>query len=208
MSVPVLVTLPDSCAATAVMGLEVVVGETTSPFTMNSQQYLWPGERWVLSFNLPAITSRALAAEWKAFGLKMKGKYNRFLCGDPLGKVPRGVATGTPVIDGAGQTGNVLATSGWTTGVTGIMLKGDYFQLGTGMSSTLHMLTEDANSDGSGDTLLNFEPSVKTSPADGAVITVQNPRGLFKLTSNSFTWAAAPGPVWRMSFDAVEAIDA
>lgn len=203
-----LITIPDTCAASAVIGLERVVGETTSPFSFSSQQYDWGGERWRISFSLPNIVDRSLAGQWKAFGAAMRGKYNIFLCGDPLGKVPTGIATGTPLVDGGGQTGNTLNTKGWSNNITGILNAGDYFQLGTGVNARLYMLTETANSDGSGEATLRFEPALRSSPADNAAVIIDNPRGAFRLTSNSFSWSISPGSVYRMSFDAVEVVSA
>ena len=40
-----------------------------------------------------------------------------------------GVATGTPVVSGAGQTGSTLNTSGWTASTTGILKAGDVFTI-------------------------------------------------------------------------------
>ncbi len=68
--------------------------------------------------------------------------------GDPVNTSPRGAATGTPLVKGASQTGNTLTTDGWTTGVTGILKAGDWIQLGTGSTSTLHKLQQAADSDG------------------------------------------------------------
>lgn len=205
MSVPALIALPDTCAASLVMSMTRVVEETTSPFTLEDQAFKWPGERWSISFAPPVLTSREIAAPWLAFGLAMEGKFNRFLYGDPLGKVPRGVATGTPLVDGGAATGNTLPTKGWTHSITGILKKGDYIQLGTGLSARLHMLIADANSDGAGKAVLNIVPALKSSPADNAAVIVQNARGCFKMTSNQFSWSVAPGPVYRVSFEAVHA---
>lgn len=208
MSTPQLIGVPDTCAASVIMTLNRVIGETESPFTLESQAFRWPGEQWAISFNLPSITSRAVASEWIAFGAAMEGKYNRFLFGDPLGRAPRGVATGSPVVDGLGQTGNTLITKGWTISTNNILMKGDYIQIGTGLSAKLHMVIENANSDGSGVATLNIVPALRASPADGAAIIVNNARGVFKFTQNSFSWSASPGPVYRLSFDAVEAVGA
>lgn len=209
MSAPPLLNLPSSsCAANVVMTLVRTVGQTVSPFTKESQEFLWPGEQWAMSFDMPPMVSRAVAADWQAFALKLKGKYGRFLAGDPSAKNPRGVATGTPLVKGAGQTGNTLLTDGWTNSVTGILLKGDYFQIGTGSSSRLHMITEDANSNGSGEALLTFEPALRYSPTDNLALTVINPRGVFQLSSNDYAWSVNPGPVYRLSFQAVEVVNA
>ena len=208
MSAPQLIEMPDTCAASVIISLNRIIGETQSPFTFESQAFKWPGEQWGISLNLPNITKRDIAAEWIAFGAAMEGKYNRFLLGDPMGKVPRGVATGTPLVNGGGQSGNTLVTDGWTASTNNIMRKGDYIQLGTGLSAKLHMLISDASSDSSGVANLNIVPALRQSPADNASIIVNNARGLFKLTQNTFSWSVNPGPIYRLSFEAVEAVGA
>lgn len=209
MSTPPLVDVPTSvCVASVIMTLTRVVGLTESPYTLEEQAFRWPGERWSIDFRLPPVTNRATASDWMAFGAKLEGKYGRFLIGDPAARTPRGVATGTPLVDGGGATGNTLPTKGWTSGVTNILRKGDYIQLGTGVNSRLHMITEDADSNGSGEANLSIVPALRSSPADNAPIVVTNPKGLFRLVDNSFAWSVDPGPVYRFSFQAVEVLNA
>lgn len=209
MTTPPLVNVPTSaCFASVVMGINRVVGVTSSPFTLNEQAFKWPGEQWFIELNMPPFNNRKVASDWQAFGMNLEGRFGRFLMGDPLGKVPRGVASGSPKVDGPSQSGNTLVTKDWTPDVTGIMLKGDYIQLGTGVASRLHMVTEDVNSDSSGDAILKIQPALRTSPADSAAIVVNNARGVFRLDSNTWSWSVSPGPVYRMSFRAMEVVDA
>lgn len=197
-----------SCPANVIMSLRRTVGVTMSPFTLEEQFYKWPGEQWVMSFQMVPMTQRAIASEWIAFGLKLQGTYNQFLMGDPSAKTPRGIATGTPLVNGLNQTGNTLVTDGWTPSQTGIMKAGDYIQIGTGVDAQLYMVTADANSDGSGNANLSIEPSLRTSPANNAAIIVTEPKGLFRLVDNSFSWSVSPGPLYRMSFEAQEVVNA
>lgn len=209
MTTPPLLDLPSSaCVANVVMSLERAVGITESPFTFEEQAFQWEGERWLVDFELPPITSRAIAADWQAWGVKIKGTFGRFLMGDPSARIPRGVATGTPVVKGANQVGETLITDGWTINTNGIMLKGDYFQLGTGASSRLYMLTEDVNSNGSGEATLSFGPALRSSPSDDAPLVVTDAKGVFRLTENVFPWSVQPGKVWRFSFSAIEVVNA
>jgi hypothetical protein len=55
--------------------------------------------------------------------------WGTFLLGDGAGKVARGIATGTPVVGSALQTGTSLVTKGWTATQTGILVVGDYIQV-------------------------------------------------------------------------------
>lgn len=208
MAVPPLVNMPQSsCMASITMGLVRVVGVSQSPFTLEEQSYKWPGEMWTVDFVMPPMKDD-VAREWKAFGLKLQGQYGYFLMGDPLGRVPKGVATGTPLVNGINQNGNTLSTNGWTPNVQNILMAGDYIQLGSGVSSKLHMVTENVNSNSSGEANLPLEPALRSSPADNAPIVVNNPRGVFRLTSNTWMWQVSPGPFYRMSFQAQEVVSA
>lgn len=207
MAVPPLIELPSSsCMASLVMSLTRVVAVTESPYTLGQQAFKWPGERWSVSFRMPTITRRDVAADWISFGAKLQGRYGRFLLGDPLGRVPRGVATGSPVVSGAGQTGNSLNTTGWAPSTSFIMRKGDYIQLGISENARLHLVVDDVNSDASGNAVLKIEPALRVSPADGSSIIVNNARGLFRLDSNNFSWSVFPGPQYQLSFEATEVL--
>lgn len=209
MSTPPLLNLPSSsCIASVVMTLTRAVGVTQSPFTFEEQSYRWPGEMWSMEFALPPIKNRAVASEWKAFALKLEGQYGRFLIGDPSARLPAGSAMGTPLVNGINQTGNTLVTDGWTPNQTGALLPGDYIQLGTGASAKLHMITAPVTVDGSGNANLEFVPALRSSPADNAPIVISDAKGVFKLTSNSFSWQVSPGGIYRISFSAQEVVSA
>lgn len=210
MTTPPLVDVPSSsCAAYVTMSLERKVEVTESPFTFDGQGFIWPGERWRIDFNLPNITSREIASDWITFGLLLKGKYGRFLFGDPSAKNPRGSASGTPLVDGADILGDAIPTKGWDPNITGILKKGDYIQLGTGLSSRLYMCTADVNSDGSGNASVPLVPGILTSPSDESAIVVVNPCGVFRLVDNTWSWSVGPGPLYPpLSFSAIGVVNA
>lgn len=177
-----------------------VVGESRSPFTFERQTYEWSGQWWELDIALPPM-DRATSAPWRAFLAALRGKAGTFLFVPPTGRTPLGIGTGTPLVAGAGQSGGVLVTDGWTAGQTGILKAGDYLQLGT----ELHKVLTDANSDGGGNATFNIWPDMRAVPADNAAITVTNPAGLFALASNARSWDESEGPIYDISFSAVEA---
>ena len=137
-----------------------------SPINRASQRLELQGQRWRASFTLPPL-NRAQAAPWIAFFLKMKGKVNSFSCSDPDWQKNLGPWTGTPSVAGAGQTGTTLNIDGATASVNGWGKAGDYFVAG----SKLKRLTQDADSDGSGNVTLHFEPPFYTAPNDNSAIT-------------------------------------
>lgn len=100
--------------------------------------------------------------------------------------------SGTPIVNGAGQTGSVLVTNGWTTGVSGLLNVGDVFTIAgvytvnpVNLQSTgalqQFVVTATAASDGGGNSSISIYPAitvtgayqtVTASPANGASISV------------------------------------
>lgn len=199
------VTFPNVGIRAMNIRARTVVGISSSPFTGQQQVYKHQGEWWEAEVTLPPM-KRATAEQVAAFLIKMKGQYGTFLLGDPANTSPRGVGTGTPLVNGAGQTGSSLVTDGWTVSTTGILKAGDWIQLGTGSSTTLHKVLDDVDSDGSGNATLEIFPSLRSSPDDDATITVSSPKGIWRLASNQMEYSIDEASVYGITFACVEAI--
>lgn len=88
----------------------------------------------------------------------------------------KGTATGTPLSNGATQTGASIVTDGWTASVTGILKKGDVItfagvnavnpisKASTGALKQF-VVTADVDSDGTGNATISISPSITTSGA-------------------------------------------
>jgi len=140
--------------------------EFVSDISRAVQRVQLSGPRWVASYSLPAMT-RDTAVEWITFFNSLRGNQNTFDAFDPEGKFPRGSGGGVPLVNGASQTGTSLITDGWPLSQTGILLKGDYFSV----NGELKQITVNANSDGGGNSTITFDPPLRDSPADDALIT-------------------------------------
>jgi hypothetical protein len=141
--------------------------------------------------------SRANMAAMIAAITALKGSVGTFYFG-PQGDetLPRGIATGTPRVNGAGQSGSsTIVTDGWTVSQTGIMKAGDWISI----NNHLHIVLEDANSDSSGNATLSIWPKVRTSTNDNDVITVNNPKGIFRLKSGSQDHVHTAGGFYRIA---------
>src|ERR1700722_7468508 len=104
-----------------------------------------------------------------------------------------GLLGGTPVVNGANQTGSSLITNGWTASVTGLLNVGDVFTMagvfainpanGQSTGQFLNMVvTAPVNSDSGGNATIPISPGITTtgafatasaSPANLASITVK-----------------------------------
>lgn len=129
-------------------------------------------QRWGIEGTYPPML-RSTFAPVIGFALAQRGQYETFTLTPPaLWSSARGIATGTPVVKGAAQTGRTVLTEGWTASQTGILLAGDFIKFAG--DSKVYMVTADCNSDGAGDASVVIEPALMASPADHAVITVNS----------------------------------
>ena len=104
-------------------------------------------QRWLVTADWMGLT-RVQFAPIQAFVIAQRGQWDNFTMLLPGHKAPQGVATGTPLVNGAGQSGRALATKGWSASVTGILKAGDFIGL-TGQTK-VYMVTADASSDAGG----------------------------------------------------------
>ncbi len=199
--------LPSSYRAASVTpSLVFINSQTTSPFSLQTQTYSWGGERWEFDVQIPPTNDRDTAEDFIAFAMQLKGSYGTFLMGDPAFPTPRGSWGGTPLVNGANQTGNTLVIDGASLNTTNYARTGDYFQVGTGLSARLYKVMADANSDGSGNVTLSVSPSVRPATANNATITTTYPKGLFRMAEDSVTWGYDNNKMFRYSFKAIEAL--
>jgi len=182
-----------------------IVGMNVSPFSAAQQVYKYTGQFWEADISLP-VMKREDAEYWVTFLMKLNGVYGTFLLGDPAASTPRGVATGSPVVNGASQTGNELITDGWTVSTTGILKAGDYIQLGSGSSSRLYKVLDDVDSDASGNATLTIWPNLRSSPDDDDTIVTTNCKGVFRLSSNVTEMNVNEASLYGVTFGAKEAL--
>lgn len=198
-------TFPDIGIRSINIRAITVVGASVSPFTGQQQVYKHQGQWWEMEVSMPAM-KRDEAEQVASFLLKMNGKYGTFLLGDKANTAPRGIGTGSPLVKGGSQTGDQLLTDGWTSSTTGILKAGDWIQVGSGSSTRLHKVLDDVNSDGSGNATLNIFPNIRTSPADNTVITVNSPKGIWRLSSNETDFSIDEASIYGITFACVEAL--
>lgn len=175
----------------------------TSPLNGATQALELPGAAWRASLtfeNLTEAKRRTLAA----FALRLRGRAGRCYLHDHAQPLPLGVATGSPVVSGANQSGSTLITSGWTPSVAGILRTGDYIGLSNG---ELKMIVADANSDGAGGAVLSIEPPIRYSPTNASPITTVRPKAIFRMADpDQAQWLARPGKFHDFTLDFIEAL--
>lgn len=172
-----------------------LVGATqqhTSPFDGSGQTIGLPGQYWRASMTWGPIPH----TEWRAmqawFG-ELRGPSGRFTYVHPHTFRQATAAIGTPLVNGAGQTGISLTIDGCTPSVT-VMKKGDYFSMQDPPGrSRMYICTADVVSNGSGAATVTFSPPLRSSPPDNTALNLATPSPIWRLADNSqgaVTWDA------------------
>ena len=201
-------TFPSTVPVSTNFRINRKIGATESIFTGTQQIYQYSGEFWEVDLTMPPMRT-ATARAFVAFLVSLRGQYGSFFLGDFDARTALGTAgtsAGTPLVNGADQTGNTLVCDGAPNSQTGYLKAGDYIQLGSGSTQRLHMVVADSNSDGSGNFTLSIEPALRDSPADDLAITVANTKGVFRLATNVTGWDTNAASTYGISFSAREVI--
>ena len=176
-----------------------------SPFTFVGQAQASSGQMWQADVSLPPM-KRADAEQWIAWLVSLRGQYGTFNMGDPVGCALLGAGGGTPIVNGASQTGEALIIDGCTASVTGWLKAGDYVQLGAAGTATLHKVLADVNTNASGQTTLSLWPYIRSAPADNATVVISNTVGRWRLSTNETAWSVNEMAIYGITFSAMEAV--
>jgi hypothetical protein len=188
----------------ATMRARAVVGVSESPFTRSQQVYAHQGDQWALDVQLVPL-DRADAEDCIALLTAMNGMEGTVLMPAPGNSGVRGSWAGAPVVSGA-QAARIksLPIKDAADGAT--FKAGDYFQLGSGSTATLHKVVQDMSVSGSptGFGTLEIWPRTRASLSDGAAITIVSPMGRWRLASNEQSWDIEIAQVYGITAAFVE----
>lgn len=194
MAITYPLTLPTSIGiANITLYANNAVAISQSPFTFQQQIIQHAGQRWTASVSIPPVR-RDLAEPWNAFLLALNGPVGTFLLGDPNAKTPRGTASTATLTGTAGSSSPMIT-------MTGTLLAGDYIQLGSGSTATLHKVLVDRSGSGT----LEIWPKLRSS-VTGATVTLSNTVGRFRLSSTQQSFSIDSASIYGISFDCVEAL--
>lgn len=153
----------------------------TSPFTGSVQNVELPGARWQLTFNYEKLDSR-YGRVLKALKVALRGGAVVAHIYDLSYIGRRTVELGTPVVSGAGQTGNNLATSGWPVN-TAVLEVGDQISyLASDGMYRMHMVMAAVSSNASGLAVIPILPPLRNPPVASLPVTSVMPSVSVTLT--------------------------
>ena len=186
-----------------------VVGVSQSPFTYKQQVVQHQGQRWEASVSIPPVR-KDLAEEWIAFLISLKGPVGTFYLGDPNMATPRGTISAGALVTlasaaSAGDETVALTKSGGPE-KSNVLLPGDYIQIGTDSSRTLHKVLNTVDWDANGAGTADIWPHIRGTVASGTSVVHQSTTGKFRLTSGLTSWSINNASTYGISFDAVEVI--
>lgn len=186
-----------------------VVSLTQSPFTLKQQVVAHAGQRWEASVAIPP-SRKDLIEEWVAFLVSLRGPYGTFYLGDPNKPTPDGtILSGTSLTvqtEASAGDSTLTVTKGAGPAKTGIFVPGDYIQVGSGATQTLHKVLTSSDFDASGNSTLDIWPHIRNTTTVGTTVVHQNPKGVFRLSSDVSSWSINNASIYGISFDAVEVI--
>ena len=122
--------------------------------------------RWIIEGIYPPMT-RAEFAPIFAFANKQLGQSGTFQFVLPVDSEALGAGGGTPLVNGASQTGSDVITDGWPNS-TVILKAGDYIKFAN--HAKIYQVTADVTSDGSGNATIGIFPSLMESPAENSAV--------------------------------------
>jgi len=163
----------------------------TSPFTLQTQQYNWPGQAWLGSVDCPPM-KRADAEQVVAFLLA--AQRGTFYFQDYANPTNRGGVTGTLTVTTATANGTTLTFGG----ATGSFAVGDWLQIATSLYKVVQV-----NSSSS----VDLFPALRKSYAGGTAITYTNAKGVFRLASPSTEWSIGEASIYGVGFAIVEDVE-
>ena len=166
------------------------VSRNMSPFTMQTQQYNWPGQAWLASVDCPPMTRADAEA---VISFLLSAHRGTFYFQDYANPTNRGGVTGTLTVATATANASTLTFSG----ATGSFALGDWIQISTSLYKVIQV-----NSSSS----VDLFPLLRASYAVSTPITKVNAKGVFRLQESSTQWSIELANIYGMSFSVVEDI--
>jgi hypothetical protein len=161
--------------------------DTGSPLSGIPQTNEFAAPKWGLVVDYKFVLE-ADANLMKAFLARMRGRAGRVNVWNLERPRIQGTASGSPLVQGAANTGTSLAIDGLAAGAT--FVAGDMI----GIPGQLLMVVAAATANGSGEVTLTIEQPLRATPADNAAVTLIQPTCKMLLTEDLARWSPRPMP--------------
>lgn len=158
------------------------------------------GEHWIVDMayaDLFGSNRRAL----EAFLFKLNGSQHRFTMQD-FSYVRAGAGGGTPLVNGASQTGKNLVIDGGPNSQSGWLLAGDKISV----AGLLHSVDADVNTDGTGNATIIVSPRIFAAPTNNDPVEIDTPTSSFVLVVDSLAVSTRPPDIAQIGFQAMSSL--
>lgn len=157
------------------------------------------GNRWAIDFQTPRMKPEPTGRVWSSALVRSIGQMARAIVPQPGLEIG---TPGSPVVNGAGQTGTTVSLRGFAAGY--VIRDGQFLSFTDGTYLYLHRATADATANGSGVVSVPLWPMLRQSFADGAAVNVAAPLIEGKLIGSAQGWTMARARVDGLSFTVME----
>ncbi len=196
---PTLLNFPSTVPATLRWIFERSDVTVEAPRSWVSQRSAGVATRWGLSITLPPMQGEA-AALVRVFLQRATSAAVWFQAPDHSYE-RQSTPSGTPRVDGAGQTGATLNLKGFPASQPSAVKDGDRIGLTTGQVVTV---VASGNADGAGKIPVSIDPPLRASPTDDALVYLDEPLCVFRLPTHRVDGYVSAPMIHTFVFDAVE----
>ena len=161
------------------------------------------GQFFSMTATFPPMT-RAQFAPIDAFVMKQRGQYETFTLVLPVLSTGLGSPAGTPLVNGASQTGRSIITDGWTNNIQ-IFKAGDYLKFAN-HGKVYKVIADVSSHETLGTATIDIEPALVTSPVNDSAITHTNVPFLVSLTAGVQRFATGTSGLFSYEVDFAEAL--
>lgn len=180
-----------------------------SPFTFQGQAQAYPGAIRSAQVSVDNL-NRQEAEDWVGFLDSLNGTIGTFLFGDPAAATPIGVGGGNPTVRTINNTTRdvISVDTTYTRHVSAWLSRGDWIQIGSGLDARLYKVLNQVNISGStgASVYITLWPTFRRTPVVGETVIVNNPKGLFRRSSGSYSYTEDNGCKYSLAFDCEEVI--
>jgi hypothetical protein len=191
---------PDIRPSSQVWRMESNTAIFRSPLNNSISTQDRDGEAWLVQIAYADIEGDR-RADLLAFLFRLNGSQHRFRMHD-FSYARRGAGGGTPLVNGAGQTGKSLVVDGGPASQTDWLKAGDQIEVG----SLLHSVDADVNTDGGGNATILVSPRIFIAPNNNDAVEIDKPRNSFALNVNTIQVSTRSPTISQIAFSGVSAL--
>jgi hypothetical protein len=181
-----------------------LVSNTSARLSVLSRQMqtlVRAGEAWVYTMNFRNLTYEQ-GAELEAWLFRLNGQEHRFTVQDHRYRALQGVGGGSPLVNGASQTGAALIVDGAPSSISDWLKPGDYIKFGNELKRVTAPV--DTSSD---DATIPIIPRIRVSPGNNASVLVgPGTTGLFMLAEKEQSGRTRAGGFTDITINCAEAV--